>query len=380
MRGNGSPQRSVTLPPLNLSRLESNISHRRNSNDIFNKQHDSETTSYFQKQAAAAAAAIQTTAKPNNSGSKAINDIIDASQTILFTSSTLQRTVGRCISYTGNDSLHASFSSTLYKSKTSTEKLVSILDSATHQLKIEELIQSTTECIVILKELCFTLRTRLSILVQGLDAKFSRNLLVNLYSATVDIKSAWETIQPYLTIDPLTAISKSYGSHSMSRNRSHSEASPVLSPLASPNTSGDNMQLYTHLRNAVTGSLHVLHTLIQSIEETKSNSAISASLEKKFNELTRQAQNAIDLCNRLDKNVEANMGSNKDDLLLLPTRQESSRRIWEDTSIYLKVEKSVIIAYMHAYWILIITIGHCECHDIHSLYFNRGRLCLAKVY
>lgn len=329
MRGNGSPQRSVTLPPLNLSRLES---HRRNSNDIYNKQHDSETTLYFQKQATAT-----TTAKANNNN-KAINDLIDASQTILFTSSTLQRTVGRCISYTGNDSLHASFSSTLYKSKTSTEKLVSILDNQ-QPLKIDDLIQSTTECIVILKELCFTLRTRLSILVQGLDAKFSRNLLVHLYTATVDIKSAWEIVQPYLTIDPLTAISKSPGgNHSSNRNRSHSEVSPVLSPLASPNTSGDNSQLYTHLRNAVTGSLHVLHTLIQSIEETKSN---SASLEKKFNELKRQAQNAIDLCNRLDKNVEANMGSNKDDLLLLPTRQESSRRIWEDTSIYLKVGQCV---------------------------------------
>ncbi|CAO3652883.1 unnamed protein product [Mucor hiemalis] len=340
MRGNGSPQRSVTLPPLNLSRLESNISHRRNSNDIYNKQHDSETTIYFQRQAA-----ITTAMKPSTStasNNKARSDIIDASQTILFTSSTLQRTVGRCISYTGNDSLHASFSSTLYKSKTSTDKLVFILDSA-GQLKIEDLIQSTSECIIILKELCFTLRTRLSILVQGLDAKFSRNLLVNLYTAAVDIKSAWETIQPYLTIDPLTAISKSPGN----RNRSHSEASPILSPLASPNTAGDNTQLYTHLRNAVTGSLHVLNTLVQSIEETKSNKTtkISASLERKLNELTRQAQNAIDLCNRLDKNVEANMGNNKDDLLLLPTRQESSRRIWEDTSIYLKVQCAMYITF-----------------------------------
>lgn len=326
------PQRSVTLPPLNLSRLDSNRSDLVKPSEI-------ETTLYFQRQASSN--------KQVNTNSKIMTSVLDASQTILFTSSTLQRTLGRCISCTGNDSLHAAFSTTLQKSKSSTEKLVLILDQiekrpSTNEL-YQELIGSTVQCIFILKELCFTLRTRLSILVQGLDTKFSRNLLVNLYSATVDIKDAWELIQPYLTIDPLTVIRPNNNTRSRSHSELNSSNSPLLSPLSSPNITGDNTQLYTHLRNAVTGSLHVLNTLRQSIEETTSNTKINTSLEKKLIELTRQAQNATELCHRLDKNVEANMGNNKDDLLLLPTRQESSRRIWEDTSIYLKVN-SVDIA------------------------------------
>ncbi|MBM6385648.1 MAG: hypothetical protein JSY10_16945 [Paenibacillus sp.] len=330
MKRNELPQRSLTLPPLNLSRLESASPYNKSEIDT----NETETTLYFQRAA--------TIRQPN---SKVMFHIIEASQTILFTSSSLQRTVGKCIGCTGNDSLHAAFSPTLHKSRSSTEKLMSILElmerKATTDL-CQELIQAASSCIYILKELCWTLRTRLSTLVQGLDSKFSRNLLMNLYSATVDIKEAWEIISPHLSIDPLSAFTSSTQTNRPSpRNRSPSDFnsanSPLMSPLASPSLLGDNTQLYHHLSNAVTGSLHVLTTLRQTIEETTTNSKIHHSLEKKLNELLRQAQNATDLCHRLDKNIESNMGNNKEDLLLLPTRQESSRRIWEDTSIYLKV-------------------------------------------
>lgn len=321
MKRHEHPQRSVTLPPLNLSRIDSSA-----RNDM-EKQNESETTLYFQRAAAA-------TKQPNN---KVLTHIIEASQTVLFTSSSLQRTIGRCIGCTGNDNLNAVFSPTLHKTKTSTEKLIVLLDLIERKPTTEcchELLQTTVGCIQILKELCCTLRTRLSTLVQGLDSKFSRNLLINLYSATVDIKDAWEMIRPYLNIDSSSTLT----SFMQTRNRSHSELSPLMSPLASPSVSGDNTQLYHHLRNAVTGSLHVLNTLRQTIEETTTtHQNISTSLEKKLIELSRQAQNATELCYRLDKNVESNMGNNKDELLLLPSRIDSSRKIWEDTSIYLKV-------------------------------------------
>ncbi|KAG2238044.1 RAM signaling pathway protein-domain-containing protein [Thamnidium elegans] len=335
MKRNELPQRSLTLPPLNLSRLESASPYNKSEIDT----NETETTLYFQRAA--------TIRQPN---SKVMFHIIEASQTILFTSSSLQRTVGKCIGCTGNDSLHAAFSPTLHKSRSSTEKLMSILElmerKATTDL-CQELIQAASSCIYILKELCWTLRTRLSTLVQGLDSKFSRNLLMNLYSATVDIKEAWEIISPHLSIDPLSAFTSSTQTNRPSpRNRSPSDFnsanSPLMSPLASPSLLGDNTQLYHHLSNAVTGSLHVLTTLRQTIEETTTNSKIHHSLEKKLNELLRQAQNATDLCHRLDKNIESNMGNNKEDLLLLPTRQESSRRIWEDTSIYLKAIVSIM--------------------------------------
>lgn len=333
MKRTEHPQRSVTLPPLNLSRLESSSPSHRNEND-----NNDETSLYFQRAAIAR--------QPN---SKVTLHIIEASQTILYTTSSLQRTVGKCIGCTGNESLHAAFSPTLHKSRSCAEKLVTILDLMERKPSTElcqELVHLTSSCIYILKELCWTLRTRLSTLVQGLDSKFSRNLLMNLYSATVDIKDAWEIIGPHLSIDPMNTLTPlTQTNKPSSRNRSPSELnssnSPLTSPLASPSLSGDNTQLYHHLRNAVTGSLHVLTTLRQSIEETTTNSKISPSLEKKLNELSRQAQNATDLCHRLDKNVESNMGNNKEDLLLLPTRQESSRRIWEDTSIYLKVSDTI---------------------------------------
>jgi hypothetical protein len=363
MKRNEHPQRSVTLPPLNLSRLDSEHSSSSitNRNEIY-KHNESDTALYFQR----AAAARQPTPTPN---SKVMLNIIDASQTVLFTASSLQRTIGRCIGCTGNDSLHAAFSPTLHKSRSSTEKLVSVLDLIEKRPTsdiCQELIQTTSACIYILKELCWTLRTRLSTLVQGLDSKFSRNLLMNIYSATVDMKDAWEVISPHLTIDLLTTLTSFMQANTsnnnnnlkspstpFSRNRSHSELtsghSPIMSPLTSPSLSGDNTQLYTHLRNAVSGSLHVLNTLRQSIEETTSGSNIPTTLEKKLNDLSRQAQNATDLCNRLDKNVEANMGSNKEDLLILPTRKESSRRIWEDTSIYLKVRLFRLVFFYYYY-------------------------------
>lgn len=336
MKRNLHPQQR--LPPLNVTtRIE--------SENVY-KHSEADTANYFQRVASAQ--------HPIPTSSKAISHITEASQTILFTASSLQRTVGRCIGCIGNDSLHAAFSPILHKSKASTEKLMTILDMI-EKLPLPEmcndLIQATATCISILKELCWTLRTRLSTLVQGLDAKFSRNLLINLYSATVDMKDAWQVINPYLSVDPVQTLTSFMQQQSKAssttpttplRNRSYSELtisahSPMTSPLASPNIKGDNTQLYTHLRNAVTSSLHVLNTLKQSIEETLQGDKISISLEKKLNELLRQTQYATELSHRLDKNVEANMGSNKEDLLLLPTRKESSRRIWEDTSIYLKV-------------------------------------------
>lgn len=313
-RNEHPPQRSVTLPPLNLTRMESRAE--------VEKHTDSESTVYLQR-----------------NQSKAMQPIMEASHTVLFTASSLHRTLSRCLGCTGNESLQAAFSGTLHKTRTSTEKLGFVLDLAERKRSTEticqDLLQATSACIHVLKEVCATLRTRLSILVQGLDTKYSRTLLMHLYSATIDMKDAWQVIQPYLTTQE--TFTKSSFRDSPSAN------SPIMSPLASPGgpigsggSHGDNTQLYNHLRNAVTGSLHVLNTLCQTITETKTQAQISVSLEKKLNELARQAQLATDLCHRLDKNVESNMGKNKEDLLLLPTRTESSRRIWEDTSIYLK--------------------------------------------
>lgn len=319
-------QRTTAIPPLNLSRLDSeNVKSLANLN---NKSLDTD--------------GMESVLNNSFSNNNCLSSIVEASQTILYTGSSLHRTVNRSLTYLGNDNLHTIFSTTLYKLRASTEKLGTLLDIIEKRPSPDlrsEIAQAAANCICVMKELCWSLRTRLSTLAQGLDAKSSRNLLLNIYGATIDIKEAWETIRHHLTIDPLSTLA-SLKPGASSRNRSHSEilttTPTTASPIASPYPKSDNSQLYLHLRNAVANSLHVLNGIKQFVEETKSGQ-IPASLENKLNELLRITQYAAEMSNRLDKLVEANMGQNKDELLLLPTREETSRRIWEDTSVYLKV-------------------------------------------
>ncbi|KAG1466714.1 hypothetical protein G6F46_000387 [Rhizopus delemar] len=265
--------------------------------------------------------------------------IVDASHTILFATTTLKRTISRCISHTSNDNLQSAFTPIINKTRSTTENLGQILNTVekkSSQEIVHNLIPLTAQCIFTLKELCYVLSTRLSILVQGLDPKYTRHLLVNLYSATVDIKEAWETISPYLTIDPIMTLPSK--TKSLNGNKSNSEVT-IQSPLSSPLTLqlGDNSQLYIYLKNAVTGSFHVLSPLRQSIEEALCSSNIMASLEGKLRELLRQAQHVTDLSHRLDKSIDVHM-SNKDEFAVSSNRQELSKKFWEDTSIYLKVD------------------------------------------
>jgi hypothetical protein len=325
MKGQSSP---VKVPPLNLSSINSS-----NEATAISKQTDSDGAA-----------------------------ILEAAHTILFTAMLLQRTIGRCLNYTNNESLSTAFSPILVKTRQSTDKLSSCLDTpAHHQHRVgtdarQELIQSTAQCINALKELCLALKTRLSILAQALDAKFSRSLLSGLYTATVDIKEAWETISPHLTVDPVSTLayfmqttnknnlSPNMNNNNakpmpMTRNRSHSEfASPVVSPIMSPNIHGDNSQLYSHLKSAVAGSLHVLSILRQIIDGTTA-ATIPLNLEKRLNDLARHAQNATDLSSLLEKNLNTFINTSEDESLIPQSKREASRKLWEDTSIYLKVKR-----------------------------------------
>ncbi|KAG1453123.1 hypothetical protein G6F56_007650 [Rhizopus delemar] len=178
---------------------------------------------------------------------KSKTNFTQASQVILFSADTLRRAVQRCIQQTQNENLQSSFAPTLQKLKSTSERLGQQLESS---LAIHSSLVQTIAC---LKELCFQIGTRLSILVQGLDPKTSRHLLTSLYSATVDTKEAWELICPCLTIDPVYTL-----------HRNNNRSNPVLkSPLT-----GDNSQLYTFMKNAVAGSFHVLSTLRRSIQES----------------------------------------------------------------------------------------------------------------
>ncbi|KAI9270883.1 hypothetical protein BY458DRAFT_456201 [Sporodiniella umbellata] len=236
--------------------------------------------------------------------------LIEAAQGILFSAQTLKRAIHRCLVQTQNDNLQAAFSSILQKTTSAAEKLAQRLDSSPDQ----QLIPLTTHCLVALKELCLTLSTRLSVFVQTLDPKHSRHLLVSLYSTTIDTKEAWETLRPHLTINPLETLPNK----------------PKLSQLHQSPTEDDNNQIYTFLKNAITGSFHVLSPLRQSIAQAQ-GTHLSESLQFKLQELSRQADHVTELSQRLDTSVENRLTSKQDG-----SSRQSSKTFWEETSVYLK--------------------------------------------
>ncbi|KAI8970134.1 hypothetical protein BDF20DRAFT_922716 [Mycotypha africana] len=317
----------------------------------------SESSSYFnlQKQPEEEVV-LQTQEKgslPTRANLKAISSLVEAAQTVVFTSVSLQHTVSRCLNYIGNDSLHMAFSASLQKAKASTEKVVRTLavienDPATPKI-VQELPQTVSFCILILKDLCSTLRTRLSILVQGFDAKHSRHLLTSIYSASVDIKSAWETVRPYLTIDPTYTLAslRSMNATPLTtpmKVRSQQEFKTSSAANSPSIVKPDNSQLYAQLKMLVSSSLNVIGLLNQSIGKTLQNNNYQggAALEGKLNGLIRQTQYATELSQSLSKHLEVMMAMKNEDFLKSPRRKESSRRMWEDTSIYLKAIVSIM--------------------------------------
>ncbi|CAO3702867.1 unnamed protein product [Rhizopus stolonifer] len=86
------------------------------------------------------------------------------------------------------------------------------------------------------------------------------------------------------------------------------------------------------MKNAVAGSFHVLSTLRRSIQESLVSLTLP-SLESKLKELLRQAEHVTALSHRLEKSIESQKDSE---------RQESSKIFWEDTSVYLKAMVSLM--------------------------------------
>ncbi|KAF7728840.1 hypothetical protein EC973_005466 [Apophysomyces ossiformis] len=300
--------------------------------------------------------------------------LMEACHTLLFSATLLQRTLRRILTCIVNDGLTSAFTPILQKAKSNSERLAQAMESPSM-----DLVKHAASTIATLKELCLLIKARLSTLVQVLEAKYARHLLLSIHGATVDMKEVWEVLAPLLTGEstpqrtpsqaiqsyfpparpspmlqptsstPTSNHTNSNKSSSLSplplllpaanRGRSHSEqmTSPIISPLTSPNTE-DSTSLFNHLKLAVMGSLSVVELLKESIEEALATN-VSSTLAKKLNDLARIGQHAAELTLRLDKALESMI---KDEQPSSPSRKELSRRFWEDTNGYLKAIVSVM--------------------------------------
>lgn len=311
---------------------------------------------------------------------------IEACRTVLFAATSLHSTLRRCLHCcSGKDGL--SLGPQLQRSTGAAEKLVAVLDMLDHQpspSQCADLFKAAASSIACLKDLVSALQTRMSSLTQVLDPKFSRHLIVSVYSATVDLKEAWDTLSPLINHKNHsiasnhtnhtnhTTTTATYPTHSadasqtisiatpattittsttasppskaspttnkppsplaFSRGRSQSTESTLYSPQGTcPGDDNSDQQLYTLLKLAIAHSLHVTDLLKHSVQDSASaDESLSPPLQTKLSDLEKQSANAAELATRLDKHVDIH----KEAL----ARKELTRSFWEETDHFLKVD------------------------------------------
>ncbi|KAG2216586.1 hypothetical protein INT45_004507, partial [Circinella minor] len=257
--------------------------------------------------------------------------LTEACRSLLFAATSLHAAIRRCLTF---DGLNSILSPLFIKSMAATERFMNILDNQQQEDKnnknnTEQLVKSAISCIRVLKELCSLLQQNTTTVIQLMDVKYTRHLLVMIHTTAVDIKDIWQVLLPLSSQQPQQKVPM--------RGRSHSEhTTTATSSLGSPTIASpsvdDRSQLYSHLKLAVTHSLHVTEILKQSIEQTLATE-ISSVLANKLRDLARQAQDAAERALRLDKNLQ-----------IITTADDTTSRkgFWQDTNQYLKVMVSVM--------------------------------------
>ncbi|CDS09140.1 hypothetical protein LRAMOSA10500 [Lichtheimia ramosa] len=279
---------------------------------------------------------------------RTISSIVDSSQSLVFAAGTLHTAVRRCLALcTGsNNSVDLdSISDALGKSSISVEELVQALDDNDSR----HVGKYASECIRHLQALCVSIQQQVPSLVPCLDPRFARHLLLTIHGTTVDIKEACETLQSTIQkpsqqqhlLSPDNAFKQQHSPHPPPylRTRSHSEYA-TASTASSPLDDHDRSQLHTHLKLAVTHSLHVTDLLKKSIDETVAKDDCAPTLRQKLLNLGQQAQQAAGMATRLDQGLQRIM--TKDTTSSSPSSIEGNKAFWEETNEYLKVIISVM--------------------------------------
>lgn len=283
--------------------------------------------------------------------------IVESSQSLVFAAGTLHTAVRRCLALCTGSNINVDLdiiSDALGKSSISVEELVQALeDHDNNRLVIEKY---ASECIRHLQVLCGSLQQLVPSLVPCLDPRFARHLLLTIHGTTVDIKEACETLQSSIPkpssqqqqhlLSPDNAFKQQQSSSSPHpppylRTRSHSEYATASTAASSPLDDRDRSQLHTHLKLAVTHSLHVTDLLKKSIDDTVAKDDCAPTLRQKLLNLGQQAQQAAGMAIRLDQGLQRIV--NKDTTASSSSSSvEGNKAFWEETNEYLKVIISVM--------------------------------------
>ncbi|KAI9011965.1 RAM signaling pathway protein-domain-containing protein [Phycomyces nitens] len=310
--------------------------------------------------------------------------LLDACQNVSFLSSLIHSTLYKCLDYCVSDRLQSLMTASLEHSRACTEKLAMVLHQIDYQMVRQtpkpalefDLIKAAKICVGSLRDLCMRIKDCLGLFVNILDPKHARHLVMNLHCAVVDLKEAWEMIASHkppvhiLSIQPTLSAPTGLRSNSrhfplLPRARSASDHQAGTHCISSHTLAAtkDSSQLFGHLRLAVTGSLHVIDLLNMSMETATG----TESLKQKLYMLGQQAQQAIEMALYLSESLEVVMAKENDDNYgykdnnlpatrpILSSNQpthvspgtlwlhkDTSRKLWEDTSAYLKSILSVM--------------------------------------
>lgn len=355
--------RIAALPPLQLTvpviggEQESPSASRSFSSDTFKLQKQK------QKETAHRPAIMSSTAtvdsyfqRTKQQQQHTIPAIVESSQSLVFAAGTLHTAVRRCLALCTGSNINGdldTLSDALGKSSISVEELVQALEEHdNNRLAIEKY---ASECIRHLQVLCGSLQQLVPSLVPCLDPRFARHLLLTIHGTTVDIKEACETLQSSTPkpssqqqqhlLSPDNAFKQQPSSPHPPpylRTRSHSEYATASTASSSPLDDRDRSQLHTHLKLAVTHSLHVTDLLKKSIDDTVAKDDCAPTLRQKLLNLGQQAQQAANMAIRLDQGLQRIMNKDTTASPSSSSTIEGNKAFWEETNEYLKVIISVM--------------------------------------
>ncbi|KAI9305990.1 hypothetical protein BJ944DRAFT_264277 [Cunninghamella echinulata] len=386
MNNNNKIQKQQALPPLNLKNTTTSTTatitlplrkHSLDSKLIDSTSNSNNTTTITTPYSSSTLSSCNST--PSDIDNSVVIHLIPSCRTILFISELLQQTIDRCIHYSNNnknnnnsnndhispissliplvnqlrrisDALDVSISRSISSSSsraTTNHHPHHINDNSmvsspsTILPTLDTLLPLLTHCLDNMKDICIHIQSLLNIIVQVLDTKHTRHLLLTIHGVTMDMKDAWETIISIVSshssalassslLDsnnnnnndnsnnqlfnsssyhppPPIPPSSSQQSHHQVRSRSHSDHTsssnqhqhPFLaSPTSTSFTDHHSNLLYTQLKTSVSASVHLIDVLSQSIGALllgKEIDCLSQSIETTFLEKEGNAHQSTSL-------------------------------------------------------------------------------------
>ncbi|CAO3648972.1 unnamed protein product [Cunninghamella blakesleeana] len=166
---------------------------------------------------------------PFDMDNSVVIQLIPICKTILFISDLLQQSTEQCVLYSNNnndhispisslthlinqlkrisDALNACISRSLSTNNNSNNNY-NLIDHSTSSSPsallptLDTLLPLVIHCLDNIKDLCIHIQSLLNIIIQVLDVKHTRHLLLTIHGVTMDMKDTWETILPIISSHP----------------------------------------------------------------------------------------------------------------------------------------------------------------------------------